>query len=83
MTQEKACCGQEPQEELIQTDIVENPEETRIQWYINKEENAANRFNICHDCDQLVPVVSMCKQCGCFMKIKTRIYDSSCPLQKW
>ena len=78
MEQKQACCGQTT-EETQQIKIVMS----EVEWYVNKEENAGNRFNICQDCDQLVPVVSMCKQCGCFMKIKTRIYDSSCPLQKW
>ena len=25
----------------------------------------------------------VCKQCGCFMPVKTRLRSSNCPLQKW
>jgi len=79
MNQTESCCDQE------QVNI--EPQQINIQdesaWYVDKEQNSQQRLNICRDCDQLIPVVSICRQCGCLMKIKTRIYSSSCPLAKW
>lgn len=69
--------------QTMETIEIKDAKEEKTQWYLNKEENAAKRFNVCEQCDQLTSIASMCKQCGCFMKIKTRIYGSSCPLQKW
>ena len=79
---EENCCNQ--QEDQIQTlDIQEDSQEIEIQWYSNKKENAENRFSVCQNCDELLPLVNVCKQCGCLMKKKTRIYSASCPLNKW
>ena len=44
---------------------------------------ADERFEICKACPELIPVVSQCKQCGCFMKIKTTYEAAKCPLGKW
>jgi predicted Zn-ribbon and HTH transcriptional regulator len=44
------------------------------------------RLDICLDCDrlfELIPHAPQCKECGCFMKVKTRLKSSSCPLGKW
>ena len=50
---------------------------------IANEEKITFRQDICRECDQLVKPTWTCKQCGCFMKIKTRIELSKCPLGKW
>jgi len=42
---------------------------------------AARRWEICKSCPELALYV--CRQCGCFMPIKTRLRSSNCPLQKW
>jgi hypothetical protein len=42
-----------------------------------------NRAKICKDCDQLTPVVNICKSCGCFVNFKAAIANTSCPLEKW
>ena len=41
------------------------------------------RQDICRKCSELVKPIWTCKQCGCFMKIKTRLDVSICPLGKW
>lgn len=41
------------------------------------------RQDICRKCSELVKPIWTCKQCGCFMKIKTRLDISICPLGKW
>ena len=41
------------------------------------------RFNICQACDRWKASTRQCKECGCFMDIKTKIKGSKCPLGKW
>ena len=44
---------------------------------------AMERWNICMSCDRLLKVTRQCKECGCFMKVKVRLKNSTCPLGKW
>ncbi|NBO72810.1 MAG: hypothetical protein EBU66_19790 [Bacteroidetes bacterium] len=46
-------------------------------------ELAEKRFNICKECPELIPVISQCKKCGCFMHLKTKLDAAKCPLGKW
>lgn len=41
------------------------------------------RLKVCSDCPRLFKPTYTCKECGCFMKIKTKILGASCPLGKW
>lgn len=41
------------------------------------------RVDICSGCDRLFHPTFQCKECGCFMKIKAKLSDASCPLGKW
>ncbi len=41
------------------------------------------RFNICLGCPELVMLTGQCKQCGCFMQLKTKLENAECPLNKW
>ena len=50
---------------------------------IADEEKINNRQDVCRDCNSLVKPIWTCKECGCFMKIKTRLDASVCPLGKW
>ena len=48
------------------------------------DEEASNaRYLICLACPELINLTKQCKQCGCFMKIKTQFEDAKCPLGKW
>ncbi len=47
------------------------------------EEEAARRFAICKECPELIKATKQCKQCGCFMKAKTKLAEAVCPLNKW
>ena len=40
-----------------------------------------NRISICKDCEFYNG--SRCEKCGCFMTIKTKLYNSYCPVNKW
>jgi len=41
------------------------------------------RFAICAECPELIKTTSQCRQCGCFMKVKVKIANATCPLKKW
>lgn len=44
---------------------------------------AAERFDICLGCPELTKKTNQCKQCGCFMELKTKLPNAYCPLGKW
>jgi len=46
-------------------------------------ETAMNRMRICLDCPKLLKITKQCKECGCFMNLKTRLTNATCPLGKW
>lgn len=56
---------------------------------MEKENNTDNenwrweRASICNNCDRLFKPTWTCRECGCFMKIKTKIFSAHCPLHKW
>jgi len=41
------------------------------------------RFAICEACPRLFKPTGTCMECGCFMRVKTRIKSQRCPLGKW
>ena len=43
----------------------------------------ADRLAVCTDCEQYQANISRCKECGCFMNVKTALKNSRCPLNKW
>lgn len=47
------------------------------------DEEAERRFSICRECPSLLAVTSQCRECGCFMKLKVKIKEATCPLEKW
>lgn len=47
-----------------------------------KEEQYA-RYSICESCDRLTKTTKQCRECGCFMKLKVKLADATCPLGKW
>jgi hypothetical protein len=68
-----------------------HPEKPARPWdLLNKElrldeKIAEERFAICLECPELIPVTHQCRRCGCFMKQKTKLANASCPLDppKW
>jgi hypothetical protein len=50
---------------------------------LTTEEEASDRFSICKECPELIPITFNCKKCGCFMTAKTKIKKATCPLGKW
>lgn len=48
-----------------------------------EEEKRKERFDICVSCDRYNSENKTCLECGCYVEIKTRWPQESCPLQKW
>lgn len=48
------------------------------------DENIINkRLDVCAGCPELIQLTKQCKQCGCFMNLKTKLQNATCPLGKW
>ena len=71
---QESCCDQE-----LKTTVEIETEES---FYLNKETRSEDRLSICKACPEL-GALNRCRQCGCFMNIKTRIYSAECPLGLW
>ena len=52
------------------------------QFLISDEKVLQERWDICNDCEFLTKRL-ICKKCGCFMRLKTRIGKMNCPIGKW
>lgn len=50
---------------------------------ITDKELYKDRIDICKTCVNLFHPTSTCKKCGCFMLIKAKLKNSSCPIGKW
>jgi hypothetical protein len=50
-------------------------------WVV--KEIAQARYDICKKCDKFLSVTAQCQKCGCFMKLKVKIQNAKCPLEKW
>ena len=67
----------------------QNLGETRPWDLLNPETEYANldvsskRLSICESCPELIRATKQCKQCGCFMTLKTKLAKAECPLHKW
>jgi len=42
-----------------------------------------NRIEKCLDCNHFSPYLRRCKQCGCFMMLKSKLKLSKCPKGFW
>ena len=47
------------------------------------ESQAKTRMDVCLSCDRLTKSTKQCKECGCFMHLKTLLAEATCPLKKW
>lgn len=48
-----------------------------------KKEIRDKRYNECLECERLFKPTRTCKECGCFMSLKTWLKEASCPIGKW
>ena len=47
------------------------------------EEIYNKRYEICLSCDKLITSTKQCKECLCFMNLKTKLPHAFCPIGKW
>lgn len=47
------------------------------------DEEAFKRYEICDWCPEFISLTKQCKQCGCFMNLKVKLQEATCPLGKW
>ena len=48
-----------------------------------EQDIAKERLGICNGCERFIKSTTQCKECGCIMKLKTKLPNASCPLGKW
>jgi hypothetical protein len=53
-----------------------------MSFWVGKE-TAQARFDACKSCEHLFKPTNTCKQCGCFMKLKVKIAEATCPVGNW
>lgn len=41
------------------------------------------RYETCLGCERLIRLTRTCKECGCFMSLKTWLKYAECPIGKW
>lgn len=46
-------------------------------------ETKSERLEICKSCEFFNESLYQCKQCGCFLQIKTSWATEKCPIDKW
>lgn len=47
------------------------------------KKTAIERIKICEGCPELFKPTYSCKQCGCFVRVKSYLATQECPLGKW
>ena len=48
-----------------------------------QDELAAERIKVCQTCSEFTKFSRQCRLCNCFMDMKTKILDASCPINHW
>ena len=70
------------EEELLQKQKELAEQEIPAQWFADSEVSKA-RFTICQSCDNFNSLTTLCKECNCFMLVKTKLQSVMCPIHKW
>jgi Family of unknown function (DUF6171) len=47
------------------------------------DELARERLKMCEQCEEFAALSRQCRNCGCFLDLKTKLLEASCPLGKW
>lgn len=63
--------------------IVDKAKEYVQETFLVEPEVARERYETCKTCPSFVKFTTQCKQCGCVMRMKTKIKGQVCPLGKW
>jgi hypothetical protein len=51
--------------------------------YNDEKEMADIRYAICTDCTEFIPLTKQCRSCGCFMNLKVKLKEATCPHNRW
>lgn len=41
------------------------------------------RISKCKSCPEVIKLTTQCKKCGCFMLVKAKMENATCPMGKW
>ena len=63
--------------------IVDKAKEYVQETFLVEPEVARERYETCKTCPSFVKFTTQCKQCGCVMRMKTKVKGQVCPLGKW
>lgn len=55
-----------------------NPNAPRTEELLQKK-----RIEICEQCERFFKLTRQCRECGCFMDLKTKLENATCPKDKW
>jgi hypothetical protein len=55
-----------------------NPNKSKVESHVQQA-----RLSICEACPKLIRLTKTCIECGCFMVLKTKLEEATCPLGKW
>ena len=47
------------------------------------ENEVKRRLEICNECPWLNKRMMKCRQCGCYMKLKSTLQLAKCPIGRW
>jgi len=42
-----------------------------------------SRLAVCQACPEFTKMSRQCRMCSCFMDLKVKLLDASCPIEKW
>jgi hypothetical protein len=71
--------GQEPHKKLGKT----RPWDALNPKNYTDDDTARKRMDVCDGCSRLLKATYQCKECGCFIKLKTKLTQAACPIGKW
>lgn len=50
---------------------------------LSSDELARERLKVCAECEDFRRLARQCSLCNCFMDLKAKVLDSSCPKNLW
>ncbi len=50
---------------------------------LSNDEEVKRRIEICNGCEMFVKAENRCKECGCYLALKSAVNSGKCPLDKW
>lgn len=59
---------------------------TIFYFFSRNKELSKKRMLFCNNCPlkgKYLGVIDKCNECGCILNFKTRVGDTTCPIEKW